>query len=630
MTNPAPRPTLFDAFLESYKNYKHQTAFIYRVGDEQFEVSYAKLFEDALLLAKAFRGQGIVKGDKVFLLSDNRYAWIVTDLALMALGAVSVPRGSDTPSSELAYILDHSECAYLILETEGLFNQHRELIEQRALQGVFVIASEHPAEPGMLTYSQLLANRSLSLEDLRQLMQVKRQVGGDDLVTIIYTSGTTGTPKGVKLTHANIMHNVQNLPDLIRLTSEDRWLSILPTWHIFERTVEYVALSRGSCIVYSSIRTFAADLERFKPTLVATVPRIWESLYGKVNAALKKESPRKARLFQFLVSVSSSFRLNSRRISGRLPRFEHEPWWRVLPRKARALACVVALAPLYAVARAKLAPVKKKFGGRLRLAISGGGSLPPFLDEWIDAIGIRITNAYGMTECSPGIAGRGLDCRTFGTLGPPFPYTEVRIAGQDDIEVPTGTEGEIQVRGPQVFHGYYHNNEANAESFTPDGFFRTGDLGKKTLNGELVITGRAKEIIVLASGENIDPTNIEATISTFPFVQDAVLVGQDKKGLGALIVPDLEKLRQYVAEQYNHVVNEAGDVLQDKQIVESLKREMNKLLKPKRGFKPYEKLHSIHFLNREFKLGEELTNTLKKKRHVIEQKYQDIINRLLK
>ena len=630
MTHPADRPTLFDAFLQSYKQFKHRTAFVYRVAGEEYKVSYEKLFEDALLLAKAFRGQGIHKGDKVFLLSDNRYAWIVTDLALMALGAVSVPRGSDTPSPELAYILDHSESGFLILETDALFAQHRELIAQRQLRGVFVIAAEHPAEPGMLTYSQLLANRSLTLEDLRQVLKLKRRVDGDDLVTIIYTSGTTGTPKGVKLTHANIMHNVQNLPDLIRVTSEDCWLSILPTWHIFERTVEYVALSRGSCSIYSSIRSFAVDLERYRPTLVATVPRLWESLHNKVNASLKKESPRKARIFQHLVSVSATYRRHKRRILGRLPRFEPQPWWQHFGEKLLSASIVIGLAPVYAVARYKLAPVKKKFGGRLRLAISGGGSLPSFLDEWIDAIGIRITNAYGMTECSPGIAGRGLDCRVFGTLGPPFPHTEIRIADEHDRALAPGQEGEIHVRGPQVFHGYYHNNQANAEAFTPDGFFRTGDLGKKTLSGELVITGRAKEIIVLASGENIDPTNIEATISTFPFVQDAVLVGQDKKGLGALIVPDLEKLRQYVEEQYNHVPQEANDVLQDTQIVERLKREMNTLLKPKRGFKPYEKLHSIHFLNREFKLGEELTNTLKKKRHVIEQKYQDIINRLLR
>lgn len=197
-------------------------------------------------------------------------------------------------------------------------------------------------------------------------------------------------------------------------------------------------------------------------------------------------------------------------------------------------------------------------------------------------------------------------------------------------EVPNGQEGEIQVRGAQVFKGYYANDEANAVAFTDDGFFRTGDLGGKTLSGEVIMTGRAKEIIVLASGENIDPTNIEATLSMFPFVQDAVLVGQDKKGLGALIVPDLEKLREFVLEKYNQVLEETEEALHDKQLLDRLRQEMNKLLNAKKGFKPYEKLMNIHFLDKEFTLGEELTNSFKKKRHVIEKKYKDIINKLLK
>ena len=265
-----------------------------------------------------------------------------------------------------------------------------------------------------------------------------------------------------------------------------------------------------------------------------------------------------------------------------------------------------ALYPLYVLAQKKFVMVQEKFGGRLKAAISGGGSLPPYLDEWIDAIGIRIINAYGMTECSPAIAGRGLQCEIFGTIGPAVGETDLRIADEQDQELPRGTEGEIQVRGAQVFKGYYKNDEANAQAFTVDGFLRTGDLGRLTLTGELVITGRAKEIIVLASGENIDPTNIEATLSVFPFVQDAVLVGQDKKGLGALIVPDLEKLREFVREKYNQVLGETEEALRDKQLLDRLREEMNKLLNAKKGFKPYEKLQNIYFLTKEFTLEVEI------------------------
>lgn len=625
-------PTFFHTFLESCEQHRENTAFIYRVGEDEFKVTYEKFFEDVLLLARAFKDSKVRKGDKVFFLSDNRYSWIVTDLALQALGAVSVPRGTDTPPSEIEFIVNHSESEFLVIETDSLYNEHQPLIKSLKFKAVFVVAGaeKHSWFDKAASYSKLLENRDIEPRDIEWFKGLANNITPEDLLTIIYTSGTTGTPKGVMLSHANIMHNVRTLPPLIRLGADDVWVSILPTWHIFERTAEYIHVAKGSCLVYSSIRTFAADLESYKPTLVATVPRIWESLYSKINAALKKKDPKKAKIFNMLVRVSADYRRNARVLRDQLPVFEKRAWPLRLADKTRALAANILLFLPYQLAKKKLVLVQEKFGGRLKGAISGGGSLPPYLDEWIDAIGIRIINAYGMTECSPGIAGRGFNCDVFGTIGPAVGETDLRIVDDQGEPVPNGVEGEIQVRGAQVSKGYYKNDEANATSFTPDGFLRTGDLGRLTLTGELVITGRAKEIIVLASGENVDPTNIEATLSMFPFVQDAVLVGQDKKGLGALIVPDLEKLREFVQEKYNQVLGESEGALRDKQLLDRLRAEMNKLLNPKKGFKPYEKLQNIHFLDKEFTLGEELTNSFKKKRHVIERKYKDIINRLLK
>jgi len=625
-------PTFFHTFLESCEQHRDNTAFIYRVGEDEFKVTYEKFFEDVLLLARAFKDNKVRKGDKVFILSDNRYSWIVTDLALQSLGAVSVPRGTDTPPSEIEFIVNHSDSEFLVIETDSLYNECQTLIKSLKLKAVFIVAGseKHSWFDKATSYSKLLENRSIEPRDIEWFKGLADKITPEDLLTIIYTSGTTGTPKGVMLNHSNIMHNVRTLPPLIRLGADDVWVSILPTWHIFERTAEYIHVAKGSCLVYSSIRTFAADLESYKPTLVATVPRIWESLYSKINAALKKKDPKKAKIFNLLVRVSAAYRRNARVLNDQLPVFEKRAWPLRFADKVQALVTNILLFVPNLLAKKKLVLVQEKFGGRLKGAISGGGSLPPYLDEWIDAIGIRIINAYGMTECSPGIAGRGFNCDVFGTIGPPVGETELRIVNDQGESVPNGTEGEIQVRGAQVFKGYYKNDEANAGAFTPEGFLRTGDLGRLTLTGELVITGRAKEIIVLASGENVDPTNIEATLSMFPFVQDAVLVGQDKKGLGALIVPDLEKLREFVQEKYNQVLGETEGALRDKQLLDRLREEMNKLLNPKKGFKPYEKLQNIHFLDKEFTLGEELTNSFKKKRHVIEKKYKDIINRLLK
>ena len=628
--------TLFDLFLEVTDVYRDRTAFIYRSGlrseDQDHEVSYGKLFEDVLLLAKAFKHRGVGRGDKVMLLSDNRYAWIVTDLAIMALGAVNVPRGADTPSQELEYIINHSESVYLVVETPELLDYHHEHIKGcKRVKEIYVMTgpSIHTLLGHTYSYADLLGTRKYNVKDIAWFRSLGENISEDDLLTLIYTSGTTGWPKGVMLSHGNIMHNVRAIPDIIRLTEADSWLSILPTWHIFERTAEYVALSKGTSLVYSSVKTFAQDLERYRPTLVATVPRVWESLYSMVQTAIRKKGPAAMRIFSSLIRISSAFRRNRRVLLDRMPVFEERWFGAVLVKKGVAAVKVALLAPLYLVAVRKLSAVQERFGGRLRLAISGGGTLADYLEEWIDAVGIRIVNAYGMTECSPAIAGRGLNCRVYGTLGPPVPHTDVRIVSEHGEEQPAGVEGLIEVRGPQVTRGYFNNNEENEKSFSEDGFFRTGDLGRKTVGGELVITGRAKEIIVLASGENIDPTRIENTISMFPFVQDAILVGQDKKGLGALVVPNIEELMAYLGQRFSDLKKEKDELLQDSTVLDYVKKEMNRLLMPKQGFKPYEKLQGIAFLDKEFKLGEELTNTLKKKRHVIEKNYKKLINDLL-
>ncbi len=627
-----PPTTLFQVLTNSTARFRQNTAYIYAAGEEECRVSFGKVFEDVLLLSRAFRRRGVARGDRVVLLSDNRYAWIVTDLAIMSLGAVVVPRGSDTPGPELEYIVEQSGSSCIVLETGQLLEEHGEYLKKcKQLKDIFVITGPemHSLFGNIYSYADLLADRRFTDEDVQRFLRRGEEIDPEDLLTIIYTSGTTGQPKGVMLSHANIMHNVREIPAVIALEEEDLWLSILPTWHIFERTAEYVAFARGSTLVYSTVKRFAQDLEKYRPTLVATVPRVWESLYSKVQAAVKKKGKVPYKLFLLFVWGSAAFRRNKRRLLGHLPCFRQETGWQAFASKASSLVKLGLLSPLNFLADKKLAVVRQRFGGRLRLAISGGGTLATYLEEWIDAVGIRIVNAYGMTECSPAIAGRGVNCRVYGTVGPAVAETELRIVSEEGVELPVGEEGFIEVRGPQVTKGYYHNDEENGKSFTEDGFFRTGDLGMLTLNRELVITGRAKEIIVLASGENIDPTRIENAITMFPFIQDAILVGQDKKGLGALLIPNIEELREYVSQKFSDLRGEGENLLTNSKVLEHIKREMNRLLHAKQGFKPHEKLQGIAFLDRDFKLGEELTNTLKKKRHVIEKKYKQMINDLL-
>ena len=625
--------TLFDLLVHCCRSYSENTAYIYNAAGEEIQVSYEKLFEDVLLLARSLKKRGVSEGDKVMLLSDNRYSWIVTDLAIMSIGAVDVPRGSDTPTLELEFIIENSGSSYLVVETDKLLEKHEDFIKKcRRLKGIFVMTGDgvHTIFSNRYSYKELLKDRTYSPTDVKNFLRNGSKIKPEQVLTIIYTSGTTGMPKGVQLTHANIMHNVRHIPDIIGLTTDDSWLSILPSWHIFERTAEYSALYMGTCLVYSSVKQFAKDLEKYRPTLVATVPRVWESLYSKVQLAVKQKGKVAETLFRSLVGISASYRRNQRVLRDHLPRFSTRPGIVAAWQRMMAGLKMILLFPLFKLAEKKLVMVQQRFGGRLRLAISGGGSLAAYLEEWIDAVGIRIVNAYGMTECSPAIAGRGLACDVFATVGPAVPETDLRIVSEDGDILPPGEEGLIEVRGPQVTPGYYHDDEENEKSFTRDGFFKTGDLGRLTLTGELVITGRAKEIIVLASGENIDPTRIENTITMFPFIEDAVLVGQDKKGLGALLVPNLDELKEFITTRVGNYKKEGEELLADSSVIDQVKREMNKMLHPGKGFKPYEKIHGIAFLQKEFTLGEELTNTLKKKRHIIERKYKELINSLFR
>ena len=623
--------TLFDIFLNTISNYEDKEAFIYKKNNIEYRVTYKELFNDVLVLSRAFTQKGVKKSDKVMFISDNRYEWIVTDLALISLGAISVPRGTDTPTQELEYIMTHSNCKFLVIENPQSYLQHKDMLDTLSLSSVFIIDNfeQENSDETICTYEELTKDRYISDADIENFKNLKDIHDAKDVFAIIYTSGTTGKPKGVQLNHINMKYNIDTVPNIINLKSEDSWLSILPSWHVYERGVEYIAMSRGSKIIYSNIKTFGADLQIYKPTIVATVPRIWESMYFKINNTLSK-TPTKAYIFNKLVEISKAYKYNKRVIKNQLPRYEIQDCSKQFVKKIVPFFKVILLYPLYLIAMKKLSAVQDKFGGRLKLAISGGGALPEYIDEWIDALGIRIVNSYGMTECSPSIAGRALNCDIFGTTGPALDGTKIRVVDESGDALKAGEVGEVQVKGPQVMSGYYNNDEENRKTFTCDGYLKTGDLGKLTITGELVITGRIKEIIVLANGENVDPSRIESAVSSLPFINDLMLVGQDKKGLGLLIVADFEILKEYVSKKLNKAIDSVEHAMEDKYIVNNIKSELNELLNTKYGFKPFEKLQNIHFLEKEFKVGEELTNTLKKKRHIIEKKYQALIDKFIK
>jgi len=614
-------------FVQTYHQYSDKLAFVYRVQDAQYSITYKQFMHDVITLSLLFKKHGMKHGDKIMFVADNRYEWIVTDLAIISLGAILVPRGNDTPTSELSFIIENAACSFLILENEKVYHEHEKMIKEKNLKSIFVIESSHNKD--YFSYKEETDKVRLNIEDEEHFFNQVELLNAEDTFTIIYTSGTTGKPKGVMLSHQNMIYNIDTIPHAIRLKKEDVWLSILPSWHVFERAAEYVAISKGCTIVYSSVKSFALDLERYKPTMVATVPRLWESMYTKINAKLAQD-PRKAAIFHKLVDISKTYKHNMRILKDELPVFEKDSVLSSFFKKMLSFIKIVFLYPLNLFAKKKLLLVQEKFGGKLKLAISGGGALPLYIEEWIDALGIRIVNSYGMTETSPLIAGRGLDCNTFATLGPAFEGTSLRIVNEEGLEVAPGIVGSVEVKGPQVMQGYFNNKEETKKNFTKDKYLKTGDLGKVTIKNELILTGRLKEIIVLANGENVDPSRIESAISIMPFINDSMLIGQDKKGLGLLIVPDVESLKDFIHKKFDKAIESVEHLMQEKHIMNSIKKELNELLHKKHGFKAFEKLQNIHFLEKEFKMGEELTNTLKKKRHIIELKYKELIDKILK
>ena len=314
--------------IRTYTQYKEKKAFIYRVGEQEFDVSYTKLFDDVLVLSRSLKAKKVEKGSKVMFVCDNRYEWMVTDLALISLGAIGIPRGCDTPTLELEFILSHSEADFLIVENEAVYIRHEAILSAFSLKAIFIVESlpVHTLLSNVYAYNDILKDKTIHPEELEAFIASSAVLDEDDLFTIIYTSGTTGTPKGVMLTHKNIMHQTRELPFLIGLQSNDVWVSILPSWHIFERAAEYLSLTHGCCTIYSTIKTFAADLEYYKPTLVATVPRLWESMYTKINTALEKKDAKKAKIFKKLVAVSAAYNRNVRVLKDELPLFEARPF----------------------------------------------------------------------------------------------------------------------------------------------------------------------------------------------------------------------------------------------------------------------------------------------------------------
>lgn len=626
--------TLADVYANASRRYDGIPAFARKDKSGAFvSISFRETYEKGLDLATALIALGIEAREHVGLIADNRLEWILCDYGILLAGAADVPRGTDVTDAELIYILNHSDARAVIVENKALLDRviaHRTQLPH--IQTIILMAPADSVPEGVHRLEDLMADgaRRRAAGDARVYERIKA-ITPNDLFTIIYTSGTTGTPKGVQLTHGNMCSQIANLPLALRVG--DRALSILPVWHSYERVFEMLCVSRGVSTHYTSLRALAEDLKTVRPTVMASAPRLWENLYLKILSNVKAAPPLRQKLFHLAYKTTRNVKRAERFFKGQQLDIHGRGFSESLRLSLKhAFAWLASIVPARLLDGLVLKKLRAIVGGEFRGTISGGGALQPHVDEFFNFIGIPVLEGYGMTETSPVLAVRTWENLVIGTVGPMYPHTEVRIVDLQNGEIlypdtnrhggGRGLRGEIHVKGPQVMRGYYKDPEGSSRVLK-DGWMNTGDIGMVTFNDCLKILGRSKDTIVLLNGENIEPVPIEARLVESSFIDQCMVVGQDQKALGALIVPSLEHLRMAGIS-----ATSIQDIMESKAVHQLIDEDIRSLINHDAGFKNFERITVWRLVPKAFEVGDEMTNTFKLKRHVITERYGSLITEM--
>ena len=574
------------------------------------------------------------------MISENHYKWIIADIGFMMLGAINVPRGSNSTALELEYILKHSDVKYCFVENDEqkekilsikkklpklkyliVFNKSKNKLKKTQNKNVKIVYFDNILEQGMALIKKY---------EIR-IKSISRKIKANDIVTIIYTSGTTGIPKGVMLSHKNILHNIKTLPVVIQIEKNERWLSVLPIWHVFERTIEYIILATGGLIGYSKpmAKFLLPDFQEIKPTFMVAVPRIWEALYIGVISRVKKESKIKYLMIIFFIKTGTYYSKALKEFKGLMPLFKKPFFFIKYMKKVAALIIIILLYPLDLLAELLVfKKIRSLTGGHLRGPISGGGALPEYVDNFYMAIKMEILEGWGLTETAPVNGVRTFKTKVPRTVGPLAPGVKIMIGDEKGRKLANQSEkGIVYLKGDNIMAGYYKEPEMTKKAFTKDGWFNTGDLGRLTLTGELQLCGRYKDTIVLLGGENVEPEPIENKILECPIISQVMIVGQDKKVLGALIVPSFDNLESFVKKnKINFKSNE--ELYKNRLVIEEIKKEIKNKINERNGFKDYERIIFFTLISKPFEPGNELTHSLKMKRNVIADNYKNLIEKM--
>lgn len=591
-------PELFINLTRKYEDIPTKFVMQQKVDGKYVGITYKKFKQETYDFAYGLAALNIQPDDKIAIISENRPEWVYSDMAITCLGAIDVPLYPSLTSDSVEFILNNSESKGIIVSNKFQLNKVLKIRDNcRYLQFIIILNEKDLIQdiPSLHSFKNIQEMGTIFKQNHpNHLKDSIKKVKEDDLCTIIYTSGTTGEPKGVMLSHKNIFSNVQAALSSYRITETDVFLSFLPLCHIFERMGGYyTAFSAGSTVYFAeSIESVAQNLVEVKPTLLTTVPRLFERIHSRIIKNIESQSEKKQKIFYWAIETGKQY---------------HKA------RKENKLSTVLKLKHKTAD-KLVFKKIRERTGGNLRFFISGGAALSKDLGEFFEAVGILIIEGYGLTESSPVLVANRLDDYKFGSVGKPLDGVQIKIA----------EDGEILAKGPNIMMGYF-KNKAETNAVLKDGWLHTGDIGHYDENGFLIITDRKKHLFKTSTGKYIAPTPIENLFLGSKYIDQFILIGDRRKFLSALIVPDFDAIKEY-ADSHKIPYKSADELVKKDEVYKLIDGEMSKFQKRLANF---EKVRKFSLLDKPFSIETgEITPSLKVKRKVVEEKYKSLIERM--
>ena len=634
--------TLPQLICENYKNHPENQIQLSKNKKGVFvPVTYKEFYTDMTNFAAGLYSLGECPHSNIGLISDDRKEWLVSSLAILSLQSADIPRGSEATEKDLQYILSFAECKTVIIDAAYNLKKILQNIDSLPqIKNIIIIVQNDSTEELLKNFNNeqninffyyeeiLVKGQKVLLQNPNLISDFIYSAKKTDTATIIFTSGTTGTPKGVELTHENFICQLDSLSEQLQFKPGHKCLCVLPVWHVYQRFFEYLLIYNLAVLTYSKPvgAIILSDFKAVNPQYICCVPRIWESIYTHMIKTLGKQGKISSMLFNFVKWSAISIKRLLDEINSQTAKITEESF---LYKGVKNLFYipVVCLSPFSSLGnKLFFSKMKSVLGDDFKIGVSGGGALPLYLDRFFSAVGIKVVEAYGLTETAPMCCIRNIKKPVMGTIGPVLPYAQSKIVSLEGKECSIGEKGVLYIKGPNVMKGYYKRPDLTAQVIDKDGFFNTGDLVIKTIHGDIMIKGRSKDTIVLSSGENVEPLPIENKLAESPYISLAVVVGQDENSLGVLILPDFDQIKKFAESK--GITPDFPHIFTHPEVRFLYQKEIENLINAKTGFKNFEKISKFTFLEKPFEVGKELSPKQGIIRYKINEIYQDKIKEM--